>query len=546
MNGIRSALIRACKLRRQFYEITEFDRSDLVDVKLPLSPVLKGAPDLLPQIVQDTLFKRRETLYSGWSNLDDEVVSSIYRLLKPVCLKDNGNHDDMVIFSRACLRLRSEEKPPVKELDDVVQNWVQRFPDSEWAHLFNCMIHFPLPNGSLAPYGSKTLASVKECRRIAQERTSWKVRLSGAEYFLGKGKGLSAIVSSQRFPTLERKGRNKTHFWRSKEVSDVLLRVKGQKEAKGIIIYHGIKLRFDDMLYPKPSRDNLWFYVGFSVTGPYAFDPIDEDTYSTINGDLEEKEQMNEMSTGESNANCNSVSSAVNQDGNEAIDSESNAQRNSMLIKQETFNFTEVTGCKPTDTKTPTKYYGDSHVAPGNMSSCAKSEAPPATLPKVSGTGFRIVSDETASPSYATAVKYGADGEKESAESHNSPSVAAPAKSQTVSRLKTVTGKQGQKKRKFQPTGIDDKGKLHHGVLVLGEYKSKECKIHTNPSSQLHDIDRCTFAHSWRGDTCQFVCTKCTQDEKKVCRQRKEHKRFIWNLGPYLNEDGRIWEESCP
>ena len=522
ISGISSARIRACKLRRQFYEITGFDRSELVDVELPLSPVLKDAPDLLPQIVQDTLFKRRETSYSGWSNLDDEVVSSIYRLLKPVCLKDHGNHDDMVIFSRACLRLRSEEKPPVKELDDVVQNWVQRFPGSQWAHLFNCMIHFPIPNGSLAPYDSKTLASVKECRRIAQERTNWKVRHSGAEYFLGKGKGLSAIVSSQRFPTLENKWKTKTQFWRSKEVSDVLLRVRGQKEAKGIIIYHGIKLRFDDMLYPKPSRDNLWFYVGFSVTGPYAFDPIDEDTYSTINGNPEEKKQMNEMAVGGSNANCNSVSFTINQDGYKTTDFEGGVRRNSVLMKEEP------------------------RVVLSNMPSCAKSEASPATLPEVVVTEFQMVSAETASPSYATAVKYGVDkGGKESARCQNNPPVAAPSVSQTVSKLGTVVGIQGQKKRKFQPKGIDDKGRLHHGVLVLGAFKSKECDTHTNPNSQLHDIDRCTFAHSWRGDTRQFICTRCTQDEKKVCRQRKEHKQYIWDLGHYLNEDGKIWEESC-
>ena len=522
MSGISSARIRACKLRRQFYEITGFDRSELVDVELPLSPVLKDAPDLLPQIVQDTLFKRRETSYSGWSNLDDEVVSSIYRLLKPICLKDHGNHDDMVIFSRACLRLRSEEKPPVKELDDVVQNWVQRFPGSQWAHLFNCMIHFPIPNGSLAPYDSKTLASVKECRRIAQERTNWKVRHSGAEYFLGKGKGLSAIVSSQRFPTLEKKSKTKTHFWRSKEVSDVLLRVRGQKEAKGIIIYHGIKLRFDDMLYPKPSRDNLWFYVGFSVTGPYAFDPIDEDTYSTINGNPEEKKQMNEMAVGGSNASCNSVSFTVNQDGDKTTDFEGGVRRNSVLVKEEP------------------------RVVLNNMPSCAKSEASSATLPEVVVTEFQMVSAETASPSYATAVKYGVDkGGKESARCQNNPPVAAPSVSQTVSKISTVPGIQGQKKRKFQPKGIDDKGRLHHGALVLGAFKSKECNTHTNPNSQLHDIDRCTFAHSWRGDTRQFICTRCTQDEKKVCRQRKEHKQYIWDLGHYLNEDGKIWEESC-
>ena len=56
-------------------------------------------------------------------------------------------------------------------------------------------------------------------------------RKSGAEYFLGKGIGLDAIVSSQEFRWLETKWKTKTDFWRGKEPSERLERIQGQKDA---------------------------------------------------------------------------------------------------------------------------------------------------------------------------------------------------------------------------------------------------------------------------------------------------------------------------
>ena len=273
---------RACKLREEFYDITGFDRSKLVPTEEPLSPSSQKAPDI-QQVVQDILFKNKETSYSGWCNLDNQVVSSIYRLLKPLCLQGNGSHDDMLIFSRVCIRLPRKEKPSVEEIDNVVQTWINKFSDSAWAHLFNYMIHFPIPNRSLLPTNLLTLASINKCCEMVQKRTGWRARKSAAEYFLGKGTGLIAIVSRQEFPELQKKWwQTKTDFWRSKEVSETLIRVRGQKLSQGVITYQGIRLRFDDMLYPSESKDDLWFYVGFSVAGPYAFDPVDDDTYSIM------------------------------------------------------------------------------------------------------------------------------------------------------------------------------------------------------------------------------------------------------------------------
>lgn len=39
---------------------------------------------------------------------------------------------------------------------------------------------------------------------------------------------------------------------------------------------------FDNTLYPNESKDDLWFYVGFTLAGPYTYDPVDKDTYTSL------------------------------------------------------------------------------------------------------------------------------------------------------------------------------------------------------------------------------------------------------------------------
>ena len=284
IRGLKNAKIRASNLRRKFYDITGFDKRELSseEYSMPKSPTTIQELALHQQKVQDILFFRDETPYSTWSNLSDKEVDFIYQLLKPLCRSGRGSHSDMLICSKACLRLK--DRPPVDELDKIVTIWVEKCPNSEWAHLFYYMIHFPVPNGSLAPYNSMTKASIKKCSSIVQNKAGSGFRKSGAEYFLGKGLGLNAIVSSQEFRWLETKWKTKTEFWRGKEPSERLERVQGQKDvgSKGIISYQGIQLHFDETLYPNKSKDDLWFYVGFTVAGPYAYDPVDNDTYASL------------------------------------------------------------------------------------------------------------------------------------------------------------------------------------------------------------------------------------------------------------------------
>ena len=67
--------------------------------------------------------------------------------------------DDLLICCKACLRLK--DRPSVEELDKIVSKWVAKYPNSEWAHLFNYMIHFPIPNGSLAALSQSAKLSIK-------------------------------------------------------------------------------------------------------------------------------------------------------------------------------------------------------------------------------------------------------------------------------------------------------------------------------------------------------------------------------------------------
>ena len=547
--GLSSTTVRACKLRREFYEITEFDRTELVDIQGDIQGALqsKEAPDHLRQAVQDALFRYDETSYSSWCNLHNEVVLRIYHLLKHVFQRGCGNHDDMVIFCRACLRLRLQTKLSVEELENVVQRWIKKFPDSEWAHLFNYMIHFPIPNGNLPNNNSEALKSIEKCWKIVRQRRGLGARKSAAEYFLGKGKGLNAIVSRQEFPELEKKLKSKTEFWRSKEVSETLLRVRGQKRSAGIITYHRMQLHFDDSLYPRESKDYLWFYVGFSVAGPYAFDPIDEDTYQSIMTRKRGRRKPLPPFMDTSNARGSSVGGIVGPHrGNRERGIQ--MQRTLGVAGAGTFaphggplrrKFPSRSSLSDFRVQSPNEPL-DLPVAVSNVSSSTKMTDIPTDASQDNADDTQML--HTTIP--GTPINEIDATRQKQVPKASQPPKSMPFVSQTERKWKTAKGTQGKKKRMFQPKNIDFKGRLHHGSKVLGSFKSMECRIHTDPHSRLHDIDDCPFAHSWQGDTCQFVCTKCTQEGKNVCREKDEHKQFIWKLGPYLTEDGKIWKES--
>lgn len=109
---------------------------------------------------------------------------------------------------------------------------------------------------------------------------------------------------------------------------------------------------------------------------------------------------------------------------------------------------------------------------------------------------------------------------------------------------KKIEVTKGNHKKVFQPRYLDAVGRLHHGSCVRDAEKSRECKKHTSQDCDIGVTSRCPFAHSWTGDTLQHVCTKCTRNNKDVCKEKIHHEKYIWNLGPYYKEDGTIWKKS--
>lgn len=525
-NEIRSltnAKIRASKLRRAFYKITGYDRQlNDADSQMYLSPSTQEEPAHYQHVVEDILFIHDETPYSAWSSIPDRDVESIYNHLKPVCLRGHGSHNDMLICCKACLQLK--ERPPVTELDEIVTKWVANFPNSVWAHLFNYMVHFPIPNRSLAPYNSSTKASIKKCVSIVTEKAGTGFRKSGTEYFLGKGIGLDAILSSQEFRWLENRWKTKTHFWRSKETTEKLERIQGQKDVnfKGVITYQGIQLNFDNTLYPNESKDDLWFYVGFSVAGPYAYDPVDNDTYAQIRQQAEDGAST--AATNPSSGASNSASKVASVPGHV---SRSKPRMSVSVSKQFVL---PATNTKPPDV---------SRTARRPSSKTSVSRAPSAGL----------------SNSYCDALS-NFDAPQQSPKGHfryssalqdctRSVKPAVPMAPKAQPNWRTVTGTRGSEKKAFLPKRLGTDGKLHHGAFVLGLRKSQECPYH-NPECKLPKTDTnvCNFAHGWRGDTKQIVCTKCTDKNLHFCKEKVAHEEFFWDLGPYLNATGTVWKGS--
>ena len=565
IRGLNNAKIRASKLRRTFYEVTGFDKSDLSDVELPMpsSPLLSNAPGLYQQVVQDILFMHDETPYSSWSNLSDAEVSLVYNLLKELCVRGFGSHDDLLICCKACLRLK--ERPSVEELDKIVSKWVAKYPNSEWAHLFNYMIHFPIPNGSLAALSQSAKLSIKKCDKIVRDKTGIGFRKSGAEYFLGKGIGLYAIVNSQEFRCLETKGETKTDFWRSKEISEKLERVCGQKDVnfKGVITYKGIQLRFDDTRYPKESKDDLWFYIGFSVAGPYAYDPVDSDTYEIMTRKTSENFYQS-ISTKPKDSSGAAVtrkrkflefkypnterSLGVCDEKLESPDKFSND-----FPKFPSSDWPEKRG-KPMSTSMPhflNEPPSDSCenlLIDSNLASSSRASVPPGMSSWVSVDCVNLQATTSLPTSYAYALQHGSERSEEhiAKATNRQQSGEACGSLLTKSRKwKSVQGTRGSNKKVFQPMYVDKTGKLHHGAWVLGAEKSKECKVHTSKSSaDIRATTRCPFAHSWRGDTLQYVCMECTRKNKPVCKERRNHDMHIWNLGSYYTENGTTWKDS--
>ena len=533
------------RFRRKFYEVTGLDRNSFRGIKV--DQTLAKSPAMYQQVVQDILFKKDETPYSSWVNMSSADISTMYNLLKDLCCSGYGSNNAMLICCKACLRLT--HKPPIDELTNIVTKWVQRFQKSEWAHLYNYMLHFPSPNGSLATNRDVAKESCKTCVRLVRERTGRDSRKSGAEYFLGKGIGLHALVSATDLPSRNKTEETKTAFWRSTENFNKLERVCGQKDDKGVVDYQGIRIPFDDTRYPKQSKDDLWFYLGFTVTGPYAFDPLDQDDYDAMRRRMQAINPPQETVLpltdnhdvkfagfgrgkrrpqyvdkphipGEHGANA---SKSFNPN---LLHGQSSHPRNTVSTSTPQLSMSEEHSQeRPRFDKESSYRSLKDHKIGGS------------TATPLSGSVDTIA--QTVYSSYASAVEVGA--------SLQPPAKAASTLGVSGSKTcawKTVSGCQDWRTREFNPLYEGRDGRLHHGAFVLGMVKSQECRKHKDEGVELSLTNACKYAHSWRGDAIiQHVCTKCTNEKREFCDKKLRHSKFIWNLGPYFGTDGRIWKK---
>ena len=279
----QSAQARGARLRRKFVEVSDCQYTiDLAKKERKT----ESSPELRRQMVEEMLYVQGEDPYSTWVAFSDKDMSEIARWLKPSCSVQRGrlNTDTettVLMFVRACVEGRDVAtlNGGTKELIAIVNSWCSSKPKSAWAHLFQYMLYFPLPNPICTPDKEVVKQAINCCLTTIRNK-QYAPRKSRPRYFFGRGEGIAMIMSAAKISLDYYE--NTTNFWRSKRVMASLIRLKGTKHKFGQIMYQGIEVSFDNELYPKESKDWLWFYLGFTIQGPYAYDPVDQEKYDEL------------------------------------------------------------------------------------------------------------------------------------------------------------------------------------------------------------------------------------------------------------------------
>ena len=468
-----NAKIRGMALRKKFYQVTQRDQRNE-----KISPETGCNED----IVHDLLYQYEETPYSTWKKLPPNVIVRIYTTLKRAITKGEVSHASMLMCARAAL----EANVTVDDLLTHIQLWDRHFPKSVWCHMFNYMIHFPVPSGTLKSNVQMVKQSTDFCKNSGP-RIRERYRRSGAEYLLGRGVGLNVILSSHKVSpdSVE----HKIDFWRSLELYQKLERLRGEKVLgrKGVLSYKGIEIMFDNDRYPKESRDELWFCLGFTLNGPYAYDPIDDETYKKMQQDFQMTKE-NEVS--QASGTCQELRVE---------------DRNLKPAWQTNKLECSVLGSSAFDRvlSKPGERSGIQEIDVTARDS-ENRKVPPVKYSRKSG------------------HQYITDGEFKS-------------NPELVIRTRTNEGHQ----KTFKPKFKDQDGKIHHGSFVRRAAKSSECLRHKKASDNTRS---CTFAHSWKGDYVQqTICDLCTKSDRFCCTDKDEHNRYFYILGSYFYESGETW-----
>jgi hypothetical protein len=268
-------------LRRSFIEV-----SDSYSVSLLRDPKgWESNPELRRQMVEEMLYNAAEHPYSSWMNFEEKNFRRVVELLRPLCLVDysqliSQSDTTILMFVRACIEMRGERSVSVNELVMVINNWCRAKPQNAWAHLFQYMVYFPLPNLPSTTDRDLVNAAISCCRDTIMNRHHVP-RRSKPKYFVGKGEGLDILVPAHKVSIHYYDAT--TQYWRSKGVVTKLQRLKGTKLRLGRIMFNSVEISFDNDRFPGESKDWLWFYLGFTIQGPYAYDPVDANEYEELN-----------------------------------------------------------------------------------------------------------------------------------------------------------------------------------------------------------------------------------------------------------------------
>jgi hypothetical protein len=302
------AVVAASELQMEFYSILAL-KTDLIYNRRER---WENNPRMRELLCDATLKDRLENPYGSWQNVPPRYLHRIIHLLMPV-VKQKGHNvgcSMMVALIRACLEIdtENEKQPKSRDIAKVIHNCCVSFPHSEWAHMFQGMIHFPFPDGqNLLANPKIAIESFRTCDAI-MDRKPFILKRARPRYFVGKTvNGQYRIISLCRVSSwLGKLEQHRTEgvylkdplWWRSFPAWMRLARLQGTRQGGTLVNYQGISIRIDqDRHYcPEGGRDRLWFCVGFTVQGPIAFDPIDETTYRN----LCEKEERGDIPTFES------------------------------------------------------------------------------------------------------------------------------------------------------------------------------------------------------------------------------------------------------
>ena len=279
--GRHLAQLRGARLQADFMTVCEiaYIKTSILHPDQPESEL-----ELRRRLADLVLQTKGEQPFSSWEPLDKSDLKQIADLLCPCVV--NGRpavqaDATLVMLVRACIELRDSSPLTESDLVSIVNSWCNTNPRSKWAPFFQYIFYFPLPKPICPPDKEIIKCAVSRCQKLIQEHLKFRYlpRRSRPLYFACKKAGLSALVPPHEFSYGYH---NSNEFWRSPRVLAKLLRLKGEKVKVGRILCEGIEIVFDNDLYPYESQDTLYFYLGFTIQGPYAYDPINESTLERL------------------------------------------------------------------------------------------------------------------------------------------------------------------------------------------------------------------------------------------------------------------------